>query len=54
MIETDKELSGRTVGQMLEALLAKGSQAKYLLDFLMKINNCKMKITLCGYLINGG
>jgi hypothetical protein len=54
VIETDKELSGRTVGQMLEALLAKGSQAKYLLDFLMKINNYKRKIKLCGLLINGG
>jgi len=54
VIETDKELSGRTVAQMLEAFLAKGSQAKYLLDSLMRINNCKMKIKLCGYLISGG
>ena len=54
MIETDREQSGRTVGKILEAYLAKGSQAKYLSDFLMKINNCKMKIKPCGYLISGG
>jgi hypothetical protein len=42
------------MGEILEAFSVKDFQAKYLLDFLMKINNYKRKIKLCGLLINGG
>ena len=42
------------MGEILEAISVKDFQSKYLFDFLMKINNYKIKIKLCGFLINGG